>query len=88
MDGGCVLARDTGVRGLGQETVHEIAIFMCSCLTSSAGQFWLSYSATCVRCAIFSLENTHFIVRQLALESNSVLGLPLIFPTVTLEEQG
>lgn len=41
-----------------------------------------------MRCGIFSLENPHFIVPQLALESNSVLSLPLLFPTATLEEQG
>lgn len=33
---------------------------------SSSGQFWLSCSMTCVKCAILSLEDSHLIVQELA----------------------
>jgi len=84
----CVLASDIGVRGLGQGAVHEMVVCVCPWLMTSTGQFWLGHSVTCVRCPVFSLEDAHFTVRQLALESNSVLSLPLVLPTVTLGEQG
>lgn len=76
-DGSCVLAMDTGIRGLTHESVCDIVFCVCLWLMSSSDQFRVSCSMTCVSCAIFSLEDSHF-VWQLALKFGplSILSFP------------